>query len=64
LKTNQSRIITAISRLNNAENHLKFLMTEKKGFNKKAIKWNIDTTLYEIRNARTLLKNIEYTKYL
>lgn len=58
--TNKRRVLTAISRIDNAIFHLDFLMKEKKGFNKKAIKWNIDSTLYDLKNAKTLLSNTTF----
>jgi hypothetical protein len=61
---NTERIKKAISRLDSAEFSILFLMNEKKGYNRKAIRWNLQKTLFEIRNARTLLKNLEYTQLL
>lgn len=58
MATNKRRIKTAIARLDSIERHLNFLMNDKKGFNKKAIKWNIDQVLYDTKTARTLLKNM------
>jgi len=58
------RITTAISRLNSAERAILFLINHRKGYNKKATTWDLQNALYEIRNARTLLKNISWQKRL
>lgn len=54
-----TRVKCALSRINNAIYHLEAALTEQKGHYHK---WTLETTLYEIKNAKTLLSNIKHEK--
>lgn len=59
MRTAKNRILSSITRLNSAERSLTYLL-EKRGANdEKGKTFDIKSALYEIRNARTLIKNIK-----
>lgn len=59
--TNNYRVLTARRRIENAISHLEFLGFE--GIkSEEHLAWIINTTLFELRNARTLLKNTSFKK--
>lgn len=66
MATNKRRVLTAIGRINSAIFHLNFILTErikpKQYIKRKSLKWAINTTLFELKNAKTLLENTSHKK--
>lgn len=68
--TNNRRVVTAHSRINSAIHHLEFLLEsngKKNLYNDKKVvrlcghsKWAINSALYDLRNAKTLLTNTTF----
>lgn len=62
--TNNRRVLTAHSRIESAIFHLEFLVKERfipgKPLGKKKILWGINSALYDLRNAKTILSNTTF----